>query len=248
LNVGTGSGEAINTETGDPAEWGKIEELLEVTNTPLVNLHLAPSTDNYPDIPAESTEPAHVELLTEHLITDVNSVIRRFGANRVVVENVHSGHGKYLRPVYLPEVISRVVEETGGGLLLDLSHAQLAANHLGVNIYDYIEALPTGAIREIHITGIQRFEGRWVEIAQEAGFDQATIDKFRGRLMDHLPMTERDWAFLTWSIEQIKEGRWGKPWVIAFEYGSIGGIFAPIMDGEVIREQVPRLCDLVNGP
>jgi uncharacterized protein (UPF0276 family) len=246
LTVGTGVGDAINIESGQPADWRKIEELLAETNTPFVDLHLGPAIDAYPEIPAESMEPAHIDLIRENLIKDVKSVVERFGPDRVIVENVHSGHGHHPRPVYLPEVINSVVEETGCGFLFDLSHAQLAADRLGVDIRDYIRGLPRGAIREIHVTGIHRFEGRWVEIAQKAGFDQAIIDQYRGQLVDHLPMTEPDWAFLSWSISQIREGIWGKPWVITFEYGGIGGMFAPMTDGEVIRRQVPRMVEMIK--
>ena len=36
-----------------------------------------------------------------------------------------------MRPSVEPEVITRVVEESGCGLLLDISHARIVANYLG---------------------------------------------------------------------------------------------------------------------
>jgi hypothetical protein len=68
----------------------------------------------------------------------------------------------YLRPTYLPETICRVVEETDCGLLLDLSHARLAAWALNMDPQDYVNQLPVQRICEIHVTGIQRIDRHWV--------------------------------------------------------------------------------------
>jgi len=117
---------------------------------------------------------------------------------------------------------------------------------MGADIYDYIGGLPTGKIHEVHVTGIHRFEGRWIDVAQEAGFDPHLIEQYMGRLVDHLPMTDKDWTFLAWALEQIKNGNWGKPWVVTFEYGGIGGPFASITDIDVLRTQVPRLVKMIK--
>jgi uncharacterized protein (UPF0276 family) len=247
LRVGTGKGDAIDTETGAEADWIRIENFLLATNTPLINLHLGPTIDDYPNIPIDSTNPVHNERITEDLIKDINYVTSKFGASRVVLENVHNGNSKYLRSIFLPEFINTVIDETGCGFLLDLSHAQLSAKHLEVDVYEYTRQLPVGAIREIHVTGIHKFEGHWLEIAREAGFDQQVIDQYTGHYVDHLPMTEGDWEYLGWSVEQIESGKWAEPWTITFEYGGVGGMFAPITDGEVIQRQVPRMYELVKG-
>jgi len=69
-----------------------------------------------------------------------------------------------------------------------------------------------------------------------------------GHYVDHLPMTGGDWEYLSWSVEQIESGKWAEPWTITFEYGGVGGMFAPITDREVIQLQVPRMYELVHGP
>jgi uncharacterized protein (UPF0276 family) len=246
LRAGTGKGYAINIETGQPADLDQVEALLIETNTPVVNLHLATTVDDFPEIPIDSLNPEHIEKIATSLVDDVNSVANRFGKESIVVENVYHGNGEHPRPVYLPEVINSVVNETGVGFLFDLSHARLAAEHMGADIYEYISGLPTRKTREVHVTGIQRFEGHWIDIAQMAGFDPQLIEQYKGRLVDHLPMTENDWTFLTWALEQIKEGNWGTPWVVTFEYGGIGSQFASITDSDVLREQVPRLEKMVK--
>ena len=153
---------------------------------------------------------------------------------------------KFLRPAFLPEVICRVVEETGCGFLFDTAHASLAAHGLNVNIREYIDALPTEYTREIHITGIQRFEGRWVRLARQFGIDADVIQRFTGSLQDHFPMTDEDWEFCVWAMEQARGGVWGHPWMMTFEYGGDGGLSGAVTEANVLVEQVPRLYALVK--
>jgi uncharacterized protein (UPF0276 family) len=247
LKVGTGIGGAVDTETKQPADYAKIEAMLAQTGTPLVNAHLEPTVEDYPDIPADTVQAAHVEMLTEHAIRDVRGLVERFGPGRVVVENDHHGRGRVLRPAYMPEVIRRVVEETDCGLLLDVSHARLAAHHLGMDAQAYIAGLPTERTHEIHVSGIQRFEGRWVEMARQAGIEADLIQQYRRCLVDHLPIIEEGWTFYVWALEQVHRGTWGKPWVITFEYGGVGKIWEMVTDKAVLAEQVPRLHTLVKG-
>jgi uncharacterized protein (UPF0276 family) len=246
LVVGLGIGDAVDTETHQAADWRTVETLLAQTETPLVNVHLAPTTMDYPDIPAETTDPAHVEMLTDHTIRDVDAIVKRFGQERVIVENIHDEGGTYLRCALLPQVIRRVTQETGCGFLLDLSHARLAAHCLGVDAREYTNALPVERIREIHITGLQRFEGHWLESLQQAGVAAQVIQRFAGRLFDHFPMTEQDWEFFAWSMEWVRGGAWGQPWAIAFEYGGVAPLWEAMTKGDVLREQVPRLRDMVK--
>ncbi|MCP4429011.1 MAG: DUF692 family protein, partial [Chloroflexi bacterium] len=145
------------------------------------------------------------------------------------------------------EVISRVVEEVGCGFLLDISHARLAARYLGVDAKIYIKGLPVEHIREIHVTGMQYFTGDWVERVKRAGIDTAVIQPYIGQFMDHLPMTDPDWAFLAWGLRQIASGQWREPWALSFEYGGIGMLWEAIADGDALLEQVPRLCEMVSG-
>ncbi|MFN2189268.1 MAG: DUF692 family multinuclear iron-containing protein, partial [Candidatus Promineifilaceae bacterium] len=231
LRVGTGNGDATNTETGGMPDWGAIERMMLETDTPSVNLHLATLVDDFPDISIDSEEPQDKDLVSEALIKDVETVVRRFGSDRVVVENVYHGNAEHPRAVYLPDVISLVIEETRAGFLFDISHARLAADHLGVDSKEYMSTLPLTAIRELHVTGIQRFEGSLIDIAKRAGFDPELIEQYRGRKVDHLPMTQKDWDFLAWALNQISQGVWGEPWTVTFEYGGIGGQFAAITNG-----------------
>ena len=247
LKVGRGLGTAWDTETRAPVEWSRIESLLDQTGTPLVNLHLSPTVDDRPELPPDSDDPAVVEQLLEHTLRDVQAVVDRFGADRVIVENVPGGRSKILLAAASPDYINGVVEATGCSLLLDISHARLAAYRLGVDHRRYIESLPIGRIREIHITGIHRVEGRWLELARSAGVPEATLDEYRGQWQDHLPMTADDWAFFGWAMQRIHSGVWSKPWVVTFEYGGVGKLFRTFTDAEMLAQQLPQLREWVKN-
>lgn len=87
LKVGAGTGNATDVELKQPADWRRIEALIALTHTAHVNLHLAARASNYSGFPADTTAAAHVDMLVENSIRDVNGVVERFGAERVIVEN-----------------------------------------------------------------------------------------------------------------------------------------------------------------
>ena len=117
-----------------------------------------------------------------------------------------------------------MVEETGAGFLLDISHARLSAQHIGLDAIDYLSQMPGEALRELHVTGI--------------GHDR------QGMVCDHLGLTAADWPFVEWVLERIRAGVWAQPWVLAFEYGGITPLFDWRSDPNVIAAQVPRLVEL----
>ena len=122
------------------ADWKKILTLMKQTNTPYVNLHMNPSVKNYPDIPVDSTNPKDIEFITEKIIEDINEVAKHVGAEKVIVENVpyRGNAGKVLRPAVEIETIQNVLETTGCGLLLDISHARIAEHYMRVDEKEYI--------------------------------------------------------------------------------------------------------------
>jgi uncharacterized protein (UPF0276 family) len=112
---------------------------------------------------------------------------------------------------------------------------------------DYVAQLPVKHIREIHVSGIQRIDSHWVAWARRRGIDEGLIQRIDGQVSDHLPMTNQDWEFFGWAVEQIQGGFWGEPWVVTFEYGGVGRPHSSITDAEVLAEQVPRLYGMVHN-
>ena len=212
----------------EQADWEQIERLLAETSTPHVNLHLDPLAEHYPGVSVHDPTPAQSAEVVERLLADVWAAVERFGPGHVIVENVpyRAAEGKTMRPAAEPAIIRRVVEETGCGLLFDIQHARIAAHYLGMAERDYIQALPVTQIRELHFAGLHVMDGK---------------------LVDHLSVLDADWEVLDWVLAQIRAGKWGRPWLLAFEYGGVGGPFSWRTDGSVMEAQAPRLYEMLRG-
>jgi hypothetical protein len=251
LHVGSGIGDA--TVGGEPADWAEVERLLAATGTPLVNLHYSLDHLKTSGDPLETggtgSSPAGslAEELVDNLVRDVSAVTERCGPDQVAIENDHDFGGRRPRAAILPHVLCSVLEATGCGLVLDLAHAQLAARSLGMEARDYVTALPTHRLRELHVSGVQRLEGRWLARVRQAVDEGDPIEQLFGRPADHLPMTGPDWDLLGWAMAQICGGAWPRPWVVTFELGGTGPLFSALTNADVLAEQLPRLQAMVHG-
>jgi uncharacterized protein (UPF0276 family) len=101
------------------------------------------------------------------------------------------------RPPYTadPAFISKVVGESGCGLLLDLGHARIAAHHRGEPARAYLARLPLDRVVEIHVSGPR--PGPYPD----------------GRLVDaHQPMLEVDYELLAWVLAR------SRPRAVTLEY------------------------------
>ena len=243
--VGWGRGDALDAEAGGPPDWDKIERLLAQTGTPYVNLHLTPRIVDWPAVPVDTADSAHVEIIAQALIRDVQAVCRRLGPERVVVENDHHNARQHLRPGFLPSIIARVVGETGCGLLLDLGHARISAFELGLADRDYAAALPVGRVREIHVAGVQRLEGEWLERLEAVDPDFA--QRYAHHLLDHLPMTGDDWALLDWAANQIRSGAWAEPWIVTLEFGGVGPLWELAGTPDELSQEITRLRQALSA-
>jgi uncharacterized protein len=244
LSVGGGQGMPINEETHAPADLEQVADLLALSASPLVNTHFILDGAQYPDIPPDSRQPRHMQQVLSAAQRDLEPLIKRFGAERVIVENVINNWG-WLTIGVLPEVIARLLEATGCGFLYDQSHARLAARNLGIDERAYSSALPVERIREVHITGLQVMEGDIVERVLAAGDPGGWVARMAGRLIDHLPMTAADWPELEWMAAQISSGTWQAPWTIASEVGGVGSFWELVIDRTTYLEQVPRMQQII---
>lgn len=234
LVIGQGTGQVVNSETGQPADWAGIERLLAETATPFINLHFRPP-------PVAEPPGAVEEWLVANGLRDLAGVVARFGAERVIVENLPGRNLPRAVAGAVPEALSRLLRETGCGLLLDLSHARLAAMHLGEPVQDYLARLPVERLRELHLTGIQRLGTEAAAALRQAGVEEATVQRWTRQPMDHLPLTETDWAFVLWALARIRAGAWSRPSIVALEYGGVGALWETLTDRAVLATQVPRL-------
>lgn len=245
LLAGWGRGDARDAEAGGPPDWDRIERLLDQTGTPYVNLHLTSSVADWPAIPAGTTDAAHVETIAQALVRDVQAVCRRLGPERVIVENDYYNAGRDLRPAFSPWVISRVVGEAGCGLLLDLGHARISAAQMGMTVQEYVGALPVGRLREIHVAGVQRLEGEWLERIETIDPDFAR--RHADQPLDHLPMTGNDWALVEWAAGQIHGGAWAEPWIVTLEFGGVGPLWELTGTPNELKQEITRLRQVMGA-
>ena len=208
-------------------DWELLERLSSQTGTPYINLHLDSRLKHFPGVLVDTTDPGEVKRIMEILLSDVLFVVDRFSAGRVIVENspYHAGQGKTLRPCILPEVITRIIEETGCGLLLDIAHASIAAHHIGMDEHEYISRLPIQRVRELHFAGIH--------LVGEM-------------LQDHQSILDANWPLLDWVLARVQSGEWSPAWLLAFEYGGVGPAFDWRCNPQVIEQQVPLLYERVE--
>lgn len=246
LIIGSGAGIPIDDERKAPVDLERTADLLEMSGTRYVNTHFIPAVRDYPQIPAGSREPRHIEQVLSGALRDLEPLIRRFGAEWVLIENVINNPG-WLDMAVLPELLWRLVEETGCGFLLDTSHARLAARNLGLDERAYTGELPVSRIREIHFTGLQVMEGEIYQRLMAAGDPDGIAGRKAGRWMDHLPMLDGDWPELEWAASCIRSGDWQAPWVIASEVGGVGGFWELVTTRETYLEQVPRMRSMILG-
>lgn len=246
LVIGSGDGCPSDDERKAPADLDGVAELLEESGTRFVNTHFIPMMKDYPDIPAASREKRHIERVISNTLRDLEPLMRRFGAERVLIEHVINRRG-WLEMLALPEVIARLLEASGCGFLLDTSHARLAARNLGIDERSYTNALPVDRIREIHVTGLQVMEGELYERLMAAGDPDGFAGRMAGEWMDHLPMLDADWPELEWAAGRIHAGDWQAPWVIASEVGGVGGFWEMVTTRDIYLQQVPRMRSAIFG-
>jgi uncharacterized protein (UPF0276 family) len=246
LKVGRGKG-VIDNETKEPVKWKEIEKMMKETNTPLVNLHVEVSTKHYPNIPQDSIALEHFDEVLANVVHDVREATQHFGPEKVVIENEHDGKGGHLKLNFIPELYHRIITETGCGLLLDVSHARIAARALKEDEKNYLQALPVQQICELHVTGIQWFGDEHIQKVRAAGLDEKWIKKISHHWMDHLPMTDEDWPIIQWVVENLQSGAWSCPWVASLEYGGLGGFFGTFTDEAILLEQIPKLYRMIHS-
>jgi hypothetical protein len=202
------------------ADFSKIERFLQTTKTPHVNTHLVTPRSCTPDDP---TELNRVNALWRQ---EIGLMVDHFGSDKVVLEHFpYTLAAPHIAPAADAAAFSSVIEDTDCQLLVDLAHARITADTLGIDVKDYIGALPLDRLTELHVTGIQLYGGV---------------------LTDHFGMDEESWDVLRWALQEIRAGRWKEPRVVAFEYGGVGDVFVWRTDYDVLKEQVPRLYDLVH--
>lgn len=81
-----------------------------------------------------------------------------------------------------PDFIRRVLKGSAHGFLIDLPHACVTADVLGMPVEVYLEALPLDKVVEVHVSGPRQRNGRLADA--------------------HEPLREADYALLQWVLQR----------------------------------------------
>lgn len=146
VGLSLGSTDDLNYEHLD-----RLKKLITEFEPGLVSEHLCWSSINghYMNdlLPLPYTEEA-LSLVAEHL-----HLVQDYLGRQLLIENIST----YLEFTYstIPEYefIRALVQQTGCGILLDVNNLYVNSRNHGWSLIDYIEALPTDAIAEIHLAG-----------------------------------------------------------------------------------------------
>jgi uncharacterized protein (UPF0276 family) len=213
IHIGTGEIQILDLD--------RVRCFMKQTATPHVNAHLVTPRNFNPN---DSAEFNKINLLWRE---ELAFLVESFGAENVTLEHYpYTTATPYLRTATDPSIFSQVVQDTGCQFLLDLAHAQITADTLGVDAKDDITSLPLERLTEVHITGIKMHGGI---------------------LTDHFEMDDGSWDILAWALDNIKTGDWPKPRVVAFEYGGVGDTFVWRTDYNHLKDQIPQLMDMVHA-
>lgn len=103
------------------------------------------------------------EKATRRFIRQVQKLARALCVP-VILENVEplpfDGYDFEVRT----ERITEVLEKTGCGFVLDTAHARVSAAVLGLDVRDYVCALPLARVVQVHVSGPRMREGRLVDV------------------------------------------------------------------------------------
>lgn len=199
-------------------DFDTLRKMLAETRTPHINCHLAGTAD------LRSGSETDRNNLMKQWVKEIEVLKREFAGYPVISENLPFEPA--IPDYHLAsdaELISKAIIETDTGLLLDISHARITADTLGIDYQQYIEKLPLDRLHEVHITGVRRYHGF---------------------LEDHFEMRPEDWPSTEWASEQIRLGAWREPEIVAFEYGGVGEWFSWRTETWALEEQVPRFYGL----
>jgi len=202
-------------------DLSRVEVLMNQTATPHVNTHLVTPRHFNPD---STRELERIKTLWRE---EIKILVDQFGSESVALEHYpYTSANSHIFVAADSQIFSEVIKDTNCMLLLDLAHARITANTIGVDVKDYIRALPLDRLVELHVTGIR---------------------PYGGVLTDHFELKDEGWNNLAWALEEIHMGHWRKPRIVAFEYGGVGDVFVWRTNINVLKSQIPKLYKMVHA-
>jgi uncharacterized protein len=146
VGISIGSAEGI-----DRAHLARLRTLVDALDPVLVSGHLAWSTHQgayLNDLLPLPYDDETLAVVAAHL-----SEVQEGLGRRYLVENPSSYVGFGTSTMTEAEFLCELVRRTGCSLLCDVSNVYLSARNMGYDAYHFIDALPVGAVHELHLGG-----------------------------------------------------------------------------------------------
>ena len=150
-----------------PGTGKRLREYVESTQTPWLSFHCSLLPPGYVRVGTKlgwyppSPDPARA------VKGFVAGVERLRGLNLpILLENMPSFATTKYAFETSAETISEILDRTGADLLLDLAHARVVASVFGLDVHEYLSALPLERVRQIHTSG-PRAKGGYLYDAHE---------------------------------------------------------------------------------
>ncbi len=155
-------GDLIQEVSFLPGAASRIAAYLRATETPWLSVHMLMWLPGMVwlmrrwgwRVPLPDPERA-----TRSFIRRVGSLARAVKVPLLLENDEPPPFDGYEFEVY-PERIAHVLHATGCGLLLDIAHARLSAERLGMDVQAYLSRLPLDRVVQLHVSGPRVHNGR----------------------------------------------------------------------------------------
>ncbi|MBI1215620.1 MAG: DUF692 family protein [Alphaproteobacteria bacterium] len=135
----------------DDAHLQKLKALADIVQPVLMSEHVSWSRAAGVAVPDLLPLPMTQEALAA-ICRNIEHVQETLG-RAILVENPSSYMEFEGMEMNEPEMIARIIERTGCGLLLDVNNIYVSAHNLGFDAKAYLDAIPQGIVGEIHLAG-----------------------------------------------------------------------------------------------
>jgi uncharacterized protein (UPF0276 family) len=140
---------------------------LEQTRAPWLSVHLGFSaTEIKFDKTMQALSPTlDRKILLETIVTNARALAKTIEVP-LLLENLDYNPGGAYEHICEATFITEVLERTNTEMLLDIAHARVSTSRFGINIKDYLAALPMKRVKQLHISG-PRLDGETLRDAHE---------------------------------------------------------------------------------
>lgn len=213
--------DTLSRHTAFPAEtMARLHDLVLLTGTPWTSEHIGFSVADTDLDGALITQPSSALLPREvaqgNIVRNACSLAEEMPVP-LLLENIPLFPNLAHMFICEPDFVATVLHETGRDLLLDLAHARVSADVLGLDVHDYLARLPLERTVELHVSGprpLRELEPeRQAVVCNNAASVTHMVAFSPDNLVDaHEPMQEADYALLEWTLQRTQ------PKAISLEY------------------------------